>query len=36
MLDHFLLKKESTTLESILPLLEDEILRKSSLLTKQP
>ena len=30
MLDHFLLEKESTTLESILPLLEDEILRKSS------
>ena len=29
MLDHFLLEKESTTLESILPLLEDEILRKS-------
>ena len=30
MLDHFLLEKESTTLESILPLLEDEISRKSS------
>ena len=30
MLDHFLLEKESTTLEGILPLLEDEISRKSS------